>query len=139
VVETKKYIRKPLIVDAVLVTEENFAACALWCRGQIRNNDGTEPKGPLQPKSQHIQVRHVSNPKSQRQTRAYVGDWILSSDVGYKIYLQKAFENSFEPLQGEDKDRATQEEKNRQVQEAERSQWSQAEKSATTTPVGEES
>jgi hypothetical protein len=41
-IETQKYVRKPLYVDSVRVTEENFEEVAQWCQGNIE----TEPKGP---------------------------------------------------------------------------------------------
>ena len=36
---TTKYVRKPLYVDAVQVTEQNFADIARWCFGEIGNTD----------------------------------------------------------------------------------------------------
>jgi hypothetical protein len=111
-ISTKRYKRKPIYVDAVQVTPDNFMALAVWCQGEILNNDGTETDENTQinPGAQHIKVR-VHNPKDARQTRAYVGDWILYTDRGYKIYTQGAFEKSFEPVDGEEKDAAVQAEK----------------------------
>jgi hypothetical protein len=93
---TTKYIRKPLIVDAVQVTVENFEALAAWCQGTITNNDGTGEPEEIDPNTQHIRVR-VHNPRSGRQTKAFVGDWILYTEMGYKIYNTRAFIGSFEP------------------------------------------
>lgn len=93
---TKRYVRKPLIVEAVQVTEENFEELASWCQGSIRNNDGTPyTDGVVEPRSQHIHVR-VHNPRSGRQTKAFVGDWLLYTELGYKIYNTKAFLGSFD-------------------------------------------
>ena len=94
---TTKYVRKPLIVDAVQVTRENFKELADWCQGSIRrNNDGMDVmSGEVDPSSQHIHVR-VHNPRSGRQAMAFVGDWILYTEMGYKIYNTKAFLGSFE-------------------------------------------
>lgn len=91
---TKKYLRKPLVVDAVQVTADNFEAIAAWCQGEIVNNDGSEVES-VNPGGQHVRVR-VHNPKTPRQTKAYVGDWILYTERGYKIYTQKAFAASFD-------------------------------------------
>ena len=92
---TKKYIRKPLIVDAVQVTTENFVSIALWCQGSICDNEDNEVKAEtINPGSMHINVR-VHQPKTPRQTKAFVGDWILYTDKGYKIYTPKAFHNAF--------------------------------------------
>ena len=96
-IPTQKYVRKPLYVDAVCVTEENFLEIAFWCQGSIKNNDGSESKAgeQIDPRRQHIQVR-VHNPKTSRQTKAMVGDWILYTDRGYKVYTEKAFRSSFD-------------------------------------------
>jgi hypothetical protein len=95
---TKKYARKPLIVEAVQVTEENFEELSRWCQGTIQNNDGTTRQdGDIRPRDQHIHVR-VHNPRSSRQSRAFVGDWLLYTDMGYKIYNTKAFIGSFDEV-----------------------------------------
>jgi hypothetical protein len=95
---TKKYARKPLIVEAVQVTEENFEELSKWCQGTIQNNDGTTWDGNrVDPRSQHIHVR-VHNPRSGRQARAFVGDWLLYTEMGYKIYNTKAFIGSFDEM-----------------------------------------
>lgn len=94
-----KYVRKPLYVDAVQVTEENFEAVAKWCMGDITRNDGAEnPTYQGEPKAHHIRIR-VHNPQSQRQTKAFVGDWILYTDRGYKIYTEKAFKDNFDQVE----------------------------------------
>lgn len=94
---TAKYIRKPLIVDAVQVTEENFADIARWCFGDIANIDETprDATADVDPAKQYIYVR-VHNPKSPRQTKAFVGDWILYTERGYKVYTTKAFQANFD-------------------------------------------
>ncbi len=95
----EKYIRKPLVVVGVEVTEDNFMELALWVQGSIMNIDGSE-SDVIDPKKQFILVR-VHNPKSPRQSRAFVGDWILYSDRGYKVYSPKAFKNTFDPVNTE--------------------------------------
>lgn len=92
---TKRYVRKPLIVEAVQVTEENFEELASWCQGTIRNNDRTPFNGNVDPRNQHIHVR-VHNPRSGRQSMAFIGDWLLYTELGYKIYNTKAFLGSFD-------------------------------------------
>lgn len=89
-IETAKYVRKPLYVEGVQVTEENFTELALWCQGEII--DTSVPGGRQE---RHIQVR-VTNPMNPRQAQARVGDWILTSGRGYKIYTPKAFLNAFD-------------------------------------------
>lgn len=93
-VETTKYLRKPLVVEAVQVTTDNFEELAKWCQGEIVNNDGSDVE-KVNPGGQHIRIR-VHNPKTPRQTKAFVGDWVLYTERGYKIYTQKAFDASFD-------------------------------------------
>lgn len=100
---TEKYVRKPLFVDAVQVTSENFLDVARWSFGEIKNKDGSPvdfSKGP-DPENQYIQVR-VTNPKNSRQSKAYVGDWILYTMHGFKVYTTRAFHASFERVEEEE-------------------------------------
>jgi hypothetical protein len=100
---TSRYIRKPRYVDAVQITPDNFSEIAGWCQGEIRANDGDElvSNGEVNPNASYIRVR-VHNPKNVRQTKAFVGDWILYTEKGYKVYTQKAFVNSFDQVSHDD-------------------------------------
>jgi hypothetical protein len=93
-VVAQKFVRKPLYVDAVQVTEENFEEIARWSYGTITsdNDDGTGKK--------FIHIR-VHQPQSTRQQKAYVGDWVLYTDRGYKIYTEKAFQSNFDKVEPE--------------------------------------
>jgi hypothetical protein len=108
-VTTHRYIRKPLYVDAVHVSEDNFVEVSKWCQGEVRLRDHeelvdvAELDDPSVPHECFIRVR-VHNPKNPRQTKAFVGDWILYTEKGYKVYTQKAFRNSFDPVDGNDSD-----------------------------------
>lgn len=89
-IKTEKYQRKPFVIDAVQVTEDNLTEVAEWCGGDVRTQgDGTK----------YIKVK-VHSPKSLRQTMAFAGDWVLFAEVGtsYKVYTEKAFANSFESV-----------------------------------------
>lgn len=100
---TSRYVRKPLYVEAVQVTNDNFADVLRWCQGDIGLIDGSEIATPqisdtdIDPTKHYIRIR-VHNPQSVRQTKAFVGDWILYTDRGYKIYTEKAFKDNFEPI-----------------------------------------
>lgn len=85
-VKPTQYIRKPFFVDAVQVTAENMAEAANWCEGKVIID--TPP---------YIKVR-VKRPLAERQTRAFVGDWILSSGNGFKVYTQSSFDKNFEAV-----------------------------------------
>ena len=88
---TTQYIRKPLYVAAVRVTEANFDEVVAWCQGEVEQ-DVVPYEGPGKP---YIRVR-VHNPKNPRQTKAFVGDWLLYTERGYKVYTNKAFHSSFD-------------------------------------------
>lgn len=100
---TKKYVRKPLFVDAVQVTEENFGDIARWVFGEVHNTDETpvDKSKDFTPATQYIRVQ-VHNPKNVRQTKAFVGDWILYTERGYKVYTTKAFLANFNPVEEDD-------------------------------------
>lgn len=85
-----KYVRKPVVVEAVQVTEDNFYAVAHWCNG-----DPIVDNFPHGVSERHIRVR-VHSPQSERQKRAHIGDWVLYANRGYKIYEDKAFKKSFD-------------------------------------------
>lgn len=92
-VTTTRYIRKPLYVDAVRITGANFDEVVAWCQGEVQEEEvsgkGTDKK--------FIRVR-VHNPKNPRQTKAFVGDWLLYTERGYKVYTNKAFHDSFDAV-----------------------------------------
>lgn len=111
-VKTTKYVRKPLYVDAVQVTNENFQDVIAWCHGDvgvIGAEAGTEVRpaegAELDPSKHFIRIR-VHNPQSPRQTKAFVGDWILYTDRGYKIYTEKAFKDNFDLVNTEPEEKA---------------------------------
>lgn len=97
---TEKYVRKPLYVDVVRVTGENMIEIARWCQGEIRNLDNDDV-AENQQLERYIHVR-VHNPKNARQTKAHIGDYLLYTERGYKVYTERAFQNSFELVEGED-------------------------------------
>lgn len=82
------FVRKPFHVSAVQVTHENLSEVAEWCQGAV----DSEIKGSTQRRFVKVQV---SRPLNVRQTQAFIGDWILKSEMGFKVYTQRAFETSF--------------------------------------------
>lgn len=83
----EKYERLPFTVEAVEVTAENMKTVAKWCGGQIR----TSGKRGIQ-KYIKIDVKRALN---DRQTMAYIGDYVLRAGSGFKIYTPRAFSESF--------------------------------------------
>jgi hypothetical protein len=90
-IETTTFIRKPLYVKAVRITTANFDEVATWCQGEVLQ-DEVPGKGTTK---KYVKVR-VHNPKNVRQTKAFVGDWLLYTERGYKVYTNKAFHASFD-------------------------------------------
>jgi hypothetical protein len=89
--ETNTYYRKPLIVEAVQVTEANILEVAKWCKGKVyagKNGNMT------------LEVK-VLHPMSVDQNKAQEGDWILKSKQGFKIYADTAFKKGFEKAEDE--------------------------------------
>ena len=92
-IETTTYVRKPFHIQAVRVTAENMADVASWCQGEIRTADtGTDAVG-----APYIKVR-VHRPANDRQTTAFVGDWVLYAGTGFKVYINKAFTKAFDQV-----------------------------------------
>lgn len=90
--ETRLYNRKQFQIEAVQVTLENAQQVADWCGGDVRHlREGLKPEDL----KRYIKVR-VHRPLTPRQTMAFVGDWVLYAGTGYKVYTDKAFQNSFE-------------------------------------------
>jgi hypothetical protein len=85
-----KYVRKPFYIDGVQVTADNMAAVAAWCGGILQSKDTRS--GPVP----YVSVA-VTHPVNERQTMAYVGDWVLKANTTFKVYTAKAFEQNFEP------------------------------------------
>lgn len=86
--KTHKFARKPFYVDAVRVSEANMEEVAEWCEGKIVEHE-TEGK--------YISVK-VHRPLTERQTQAFIGDWVLFAGTGFKVYVPKAFDKSFEKV-----------------------------------------
>lgn len=92
-VEPSPYRRKTFSVEAVQVTEDNLDAVANWTKGKVLANEATEGA----PAKFFVKVP-VKRPLSERQSRAYIGDWVLKARSGFKVYTQRAFEGCFEPV-----------------------------------------
>ena len=92
-IKTEQYQRKSFEVDAIQVTEENLEEVAKWCQGDVR----TEKSRRGDEEKRYVKVR-VHVPLNPRQTKAFVGDWVLYAGAGYKVYTDNAFQNSFEKV-----------------------------------------
>ena len=79
--------RLPFIIQAIQVTPDNIYQVAKWCRGRVKSEGKRGIKKYIK-----VEVKRALN---DRQTMAYIGDWVLKAGSGYKVYTPKAFETSF--------------------------------------------
>lgn len=102
-IETRRFTRVPFPVDAVQVTEDNLEELAAWTDGEVKTakrsirDENGKPTGEKET-AQYVKI-DTHRPLNERQTRAFVGDWVLKSDSGYKIYTAKAFDSCFTPVE----------------------------------------
>lgn len=93
----KRFMRRTFDVDAVQVTDENFDAVAEWCGGKIVTVQETREKHldlGIVGGQKHISI-DVARPMNRRQTEAYVGDWVLYANKGFKVYTNRPFVKNF--------------------------------------------
>lgn len=95
-ITTEKYTRKSFDVDAIQVTEDNIDAVAKWCMGEVRTFKTDPNDEGVSREQKYIKVR-VFQAIKERQTKAFVGDWVLYAGTGYKVYTPGAFAKCFEP------------------------------------------
>lgn len=87
------YARRPFTVKAVRVTENNIGTVASWCKGEVHSSRFAKD-GRVSNKS-FIKVP-VQRPMNEKQTQAFVGDWVLQhADGSWKVYIDKAFQAIF--------------------------------------------
>lgn len=84
-IDTQTYTRKPFSVEAIQITKANMVHVAAWCKGTLIEDRGKP----------FIEVE-VHNPLNERQKKGYIGDWVLQSTSGFKVYTQKSFDKTFD-------------------------------------------
>ena len=94
-VTTTQFIKKPLYVEAVRITRKNFNDVARWCGGRVQ----TERANAAENAGKKFLKIDAHNPINSRQTKAFVGDWILQTDRGFKIYTHNSFVGAFDEVQ----------------------------------------
>jgi hypothetical protein len=88
-VELTNYVRKPFAVSATRVSSENFDEVAELTGGHIQHG----LKNGRAVKFIEVPVKKVLDVK---QKHAFVGDWVLQYQGGWKVYTHRAFRDSFE-------------------------------------------
>jgi len=84
--QTKRARRKDIFVQYVQVTSTNMPDLAKWCGGKIRSTKNG---------AKYIFV-DVLFPKEDKQRKAFVGDFLLQSPTGFKVFTESAFKKQFE-------------------------------------------
>lgn len=90
-----KYMHKPLYVEAVQVTPENMVRVAEWCGGAIEIPGQRTKENP----GTFIRVK-AFRPAHEGQTKAFVGDWVVKSAKGYRVFNNTAFIANFVEVDG---------------------------------------
>jgi hypothetical protein len=89
----EEYTRKPFNIEAVQVTRENMEEVAKWCGGVVQ----------LDAKNKRYIKVDVNLPLTEKQTKAYLDDWVLKSDNRgkgrFKVYTHKAFVHCFDKIE----------------------------------------
>ncbi len=83
--DIQKFVRRSFAVKGVQVTSDNINEVAEWAEGTVLGT-GTS--------NEHIKI-NVKHALNERQTQAHVGDWVLSTKKGYKVYTDRAFKANF--------------------------------------------
>lgn len=84
--QVNTYIYKPRAVEAVQITKENMIEASMWCSdGSVHTMAAGTP---------YIAVK-VYRPVTDRQARAFIGDWVIKSGTSFKVYTERAFERTF--------------------------------------------
>jgi hypothetical protein len=90
--QIEEFWRIPFPVKGVQVTEENMQEVANWCRGKV-NVEAVGTVDNASPR-RFIKVK-VEKAITDKQTRARVGDYVLRSPSGFKVYTEQAFLKCF--------------------------------------------
>lgn len=80
----------PRKVEGVQVTAENMGEISVWCSGKITKKSGKD--GEIET---FIKVQ-TRRPLNKKQTEAYIGDWVLQWEGGFKIYTDQALAKNFQ-------------------------------------------
>lgn len=97
------YLRRTFEIEAVRITEENIHEVAEWCLAsvEIQKRPSKKGEGGYVQEVPFLKV-DVLRPLNERQTMAFVGDWVLKTGTSFKIYTDIAFHKNFEKKESYD-------------------------------------
>lgn len=90
-VRLHSFVRKQFPVQAIRVTPANIEELAAFCGGELKH-DG-EKEGNFS--RDYIKV-DAKGARTEEQTKARVGDWLVKQGRTWKVYKDKAFRSAFE-------------------------------------------
>jgi len=90
----ENFERKPFYVEGARVTPGNIDKVAQWCSGTVEiERKVVDDHGTIM-EQKYIHVE-THQPMNDRQKMAFIGDRVLRSDKGFKVYSERAFQNAF--------------------------------------------
>lgn len=89
--EVQSYLRRPFIVQAVMVTEKNLDEVAVWCGGTVNRET----------KRHYVEVP-VSKVTNELQRRGFINHYVVKAERGYRVYTYKTFHDNFKADSGDD-------------------------------------
>lgn len=92
--DIQTFTRKPFHVQAVRVTADNMDEVAKWCGGKVI--DRANPKNKSQ--EQYYVKVNVVRPITEKQTMAFVGNYVLKTGHGFKVYTKVGLDKTFEEV-----------------------------------------
>lgn len=87
--DIKQYTPKQVPVMATQITSDNMGEVAEWCSGEIRTEAVSETTT-----QNYIKVP-AYRAMNERQTKGYLGDWILKRGETIKVYTDNAFRKGY--------------------------------------------
>lgn len=96
-IKPETYLRRTFEIEAVRITEENFHEVALWCLAEEKVQTRPAKRGEVGYTKEvpYLKVE-VLRPLNEKQTMAFIGDWVLKTGTSFKIYSDIAFHKNFE-------------------------------------------
>lgn len=89
--EPQRFERKTFVIEAMQVSLENITQVIEW----VNSSGGRATLMQDDIKRPYISI-DVRRPANQKQTMAYIGDWVTKSGIAFRIYTDSAFHRSFE-------------------------------------------
>jgi len=92
--DIQTFTRKPFHVQAVRVTQENMIEVAKWCGGKVI--DRPNPKNKSQ--EQYYVKVDVERPMTEKQTMAFIGNYVVKTARGFKVYTKGGMDKTFDEV-----------------------------------------